>query len=285
MTGSHQSADGLQCIRRQCENLSDSIRWACILEATAPKAGNVYPGRSFANLNYGHFVQAAEITADCLTRFERTIGQRIVECVRACRAATDTNVNLGIVLLFAPLVDAMHTNRTIGEVLSSIDQRDGQMIFEAIKISGAGGLGQVEQGDVRAPNPTISLVAAMRLAAHRDRIAFQYADSFADLHQNIVPVLLDAINHCGDVLLGICDTHLRLLAETPDSLIGRKFGTEVAKRVQQIAGEVDFCSHSSRKRFDNWLRPDGNPECRQLNPGTTADLIAAALLVSLNSNS
>ncbi|KAA1257823.1 ATP:dephospho-CoA triphosphoribosyl transferase [Rubripirellula obstinata] len=277
--------ESLNSIGQHCHTLSDSIRWACILEATAPKAGNVYPGRPFADLNFTHFVQAAEITADCLTRFDQPIGQRMLDCVRSSRSATGTNVNLGIVLLLAPLADSFHTSRSVGEVLSSLDQSDGQQIFEAIKVAGAGGLGEVEQMDVHSSSETIDVVAAMRLAADRDRIALQYASDFTDLHDNLIPILLDAITNRGDLLLGISEAHVRLLASSPDSLIQRKFGREVAKQVQQLASEVDHSSTMSRKRLDDFLRPDGNPEGLQLNPGTTADVIAAALFVLLNSNS
>ena len=53
----------LSRLRGHVRTTADAIRWACLLDATAPKAGNVYPGCPFADLTYAHFVTAAEITA------------------------------------------------------------------------------------------------------------------------------------------------------------------------------------------------------------------------------
>ena len=289
----------LQAIRDQCDAISDSIRWACVLEATAPKAGNVFPGRSFADLNYLHFVQAAEITSQWLTQFDLPPGQRIVQCVRRCRDVTGTNVNLGIVLLIAPLAESNHTRQNIGDVLSSLTGTDGSLIFEAIRIAGAGGLGRVDAMDVRKSHEDedideIDIVAAMRLAANHDRIAKQYAGDFLDLLENVVPLVREATEQRGDVLSGIADAHLQMLASGPDSLIVRKSGLQVAEQVQQRASEIDPSDLVSRSKFDQWLRQGGDQRSEQLgglgrdtqnrplNPGTTADLIAAALFILLN---
>ncbi len=40
-------ADTLGRLRELSGTPKDAIRWACVLEATAPKVGNVYPGQSF----------------------------------------------------------------------------------------------------------------------------------------------------------------------------------------------------------------------------------------------
>lgn len=269
--------DPLRIIRDRCSTLSDSIRWACILEATAPKAGNVYPGRPFTDLTYSHFTQAAELASHHLSRFDQPIGCRIHDCIRATRSATGTNVNLGIVLLIAPLAEAAHSERSIDVVLSSLAEHDSQQILKAISNAGAGGLDRVDEMDVFTPTGNTDVVAAMRLAANRDRIARQYTEDFSDLHDNVVPVLSDAVGRCGDLLSGICDAHLQILATSPDSLIARKCGIQVANQVQQRAGMVNPSDLESRRQFDDWLRSDGN----RMNPGTTADLIAAALFVLL----
>ena len=73
---------------------AEAVRWACLLEATAPKVGNVYPGRPFENLSYADFVAAADIAARSFanpTRFSEAVLSAVLETSR-CRA---TNVNLG----------------------------------------------------------------------------------------------------------------------------------------------------------------------------------------------
>ena len=269
--------DPLGPIRKRIICIADAIHWACVLEATAPKAGNVYPGRPFDTLSYEHFIVAAEITSRELTRFNVSTTQRILSCVEETKRIAGTNVNLGIILLMGPIVESMHANKDVSIVFDSWSVEDGQRINKAIRIAEAGGINRVEPMDVYDTESEVDILAAMKSAADRDRIAKQYAEGFTDLAESIVPVLETCIEECGDVLSGICQAHLRILAADPDSLIARKNGLEVAISVQQRAASIDLLDVDAIDQFDLWLRSDGN----QLNPGTTADLIAAALLILL----
>ena len=100
---------------------------------------------------------------------------------------------------------------------------------------------------------------------------------FRELILDITPVLSDSISTTGDVLRGICDAQIRLLAKTPDTLIARKNGMQVAHEVQNRAKSVDPSDVTQVDSLDEYLRSDGH----QLNPGTTADLLAAALYLLL----
>ena len=75
---------------------------------------------------------------------------------------------------------------------------------------------------------------------------------------------------------------LATMAQYPDSLIERKCGRDLAVEASERAGRVLRTWETSRgeygsalKQFDTWLRADGN----RRNPGTTADMLAAALFV------
>jgi len=48
-------------------NLAAQIEIACILEASAPKAGNVHPQASFVDLCFDDFVRAARLIAQPLS--------------------------------------------------------------------------------------------------------------------------------------------------------------------------------------------------------------------------
>jgi triphosphoribosyl-dephospho-CoA synthase len=164
--------------------------------------------------------------------------------------------------------------------LAGFDIDDGRRIYAAINAASAGGLGQVDAMDVADDDPRIDILAAMELAQHRDRIAHQWAGGFVDLFQDVVPVIAESIRDAGDVLAGIAIAHVRLLATTPDTLIARKCGWPVADEVQQRAATVHVDDPDSMLLFDRSLRTDDH----RLNPGTTADLIAAGLYVLLRSN-
>ncbi len=282
---------------------------ACVLEATAPKVGNVHPAAHFHDLNYSHFVAAAGVTAEVLGELDCVdqIGAAIHSAVTASVLATGTNVNLGIVLLLAPLIASEpgwdHSSlitaasrctkwqsRTT-EALQQLDDEQGALVAAAISGASAGGLSDESLGtdhplDVTRPSAqSYDIMAAMQLAAPRDRIAMQYAEGYRDLFEHIVPTLNHWVAECGDLLSGIVWAHVALLAEAGDSLIGRKCGQAESDRVAGLAGVCLAARQQdpieSIRHLDAALRADGN----RLNPGTTADLIAAAIYVLIRSRS
>ncbi len=289
-----------------------AIRLACVLEATAPKVGNVHPAAHFHDLNYIHFVAAADAVAEVLGELDGAdqVGAAIHASVAASVVATGTNVNLGIVLLLAPLVAAEpnwdHNRESsveqrwstwqsrTAELLDRLDHRQGTLIAAAIAGANAGGLSEESLGTDHPLDVTgkladsYDIVAAMRLAASRDRIAVQYADGYRDLFQRVVPTVHHWVANTGDLLSGIVWAHIALIAEAGDSLIARKCGQAESDRVAELAGACLAVKQerpqqdpsASIHRLDAALRADGN----RLNPGTTADLIAAALYVLLRCN-
>ena len=260
------------------ESTSDAFRWACILEATAPKAGNVYPGRSFPDLCYQDFIVAAEIAASELDSHER-FSSWVLSCVRKTRAEIRSNANLGILLLIGPI--AFAKEQSVQSQLESLTSEDAENIFDAIRLSSAGGLGKSNEMDVNSESHLeLDLMTAMRSAAGRDAIAYQYGCGFSDFFENLVPLVKSTIDQTGDLLSGIADAHLRLLALRADTLIARKCGIDIASGIRIRAAGIDLQDLAARQQFDSYLRSDGN----RLNPGTTADLIAAALFVMLLSD-
>jgi triphosphoribosyl-dephospho-CoA synthase len=144
-----------------------------------------------------------------------------------------------------------------------------------------GGLGAVEAQDVAA-EPGVSLRDAMVLAAARDAIASEYATGYAITFENAAPALTAALDSGLEWPAAAVQTSLTILAHQRDTLIERKLGRAAAEAVSRDAAEVlasgGVRSDEGRKqleRFDAGLRDGTN----RRNPGTTADLTAAALFV------
>jgi triphosphoribosyl-dephospho-CoA synthase len=254
---------------------------ACIWEATAPKPGNIYRGADFDDASYPDFLASAAVIGPPLARAgELGVGQAILESIRAIHSVVGTNTYLGTVLLMAPLAAVpagVPLPDGLAEVLAALTAEDTRLVYEAIRLAQPGGLGAVQEADVNATPPNISLVAAMRLAAERDLVARQYANNFIQVFR-----LADQIEQAnGSLSQNIVRTFLELLAEFPDTLITRKCGMALSQAVSRRAAKVLTCAGDDYETeladFDFWLRADGH--CR--NPGTSADLIAAALFVLL----
>lgn len=258
----------------------------------APKFGNVDAMNRFADLTASDFLIGAEKLAIASETHHR-IGAIILSAVRDSMSATLSNANLGICLLIGPLVAAVRMVETEGmtlhnaieQVLSQLTAQDAADVFTAIREANPGGLGQSKEMDV-ADQPPSDLIAAMRHAEDRDLIARQFSRNFVDVLDTFLPILSANIERYGDALWGIRQAQLDLLAQYPDSLIGRKCGAAVAAAVSLRASElrkiqIGNIRSDAEQGFDAWLRADGN----RLNPGTTADLIAAGLFLLLGPQS
>lgn len=266
--------------------LEEQIELVCVMEATARKPGNVHPSARFDDLRYADFVRAARAVSQPLARAEEVgVGQAILDAVRATREATGTNVNLGIVLLLAPLA-AVPTGTTldagIERVLERTTVEDAKLVYEAIRIAQPGGMGDVADQDIRE-QPTITLREAMKLAADRDGIAEQYANGYADV-MRMRPLLTRQWQLTHDWENSLILLQLGLMQLRPDTLITRKCGLEVSKEASKRAME---CIDQTKEllttdpvklaAFDRWLRADGH----RRNPGTTADMVAAILFAAV----
>lgn len=278
-------------------SIGQAISLASLLEASAPKPGNVHRGADFSNTTFYDFMVSAVAIGNVFeSSHSSSVGQLVYESIAATKRYVGTNTNLGMVLLFAPLAKAAFTRDSNGDsfeienVLSELDRTDCQKVFAAIALADAGGLGEVESMDVQSVSPDESalpevsedLLAAMELARDRDSIALQFCNGFTEVRQLVAPTLLQALKSGESLADAIVFTHVKTMAEIPDTLIARKCGRDVSVQSSRIAKQILRWFETDRQQYnagladlDFWLRSDGN----RRNPGTTADLIAAGLFL------
>jgi triphosphoribosyl-dephospho-CoA synthase len=285
-------------------DVAAAAQLACLLEASAPKPGNVCPGRHFADLRYEDFLASAVAIAGPIAEAgTRPLGQTIRRAVEATARWTQSNANLGIVLLLSPLAKAAlgsdpGTGRHRGQTPERGDSRlrdelrrvldgttidDAREVYAAIRLASPGGLGRAESQDV-ADEPTTTLRGAMELAADRDGIAREYVSAFETTFTLGAPTLERARSEGLAWDDAVVETFLTLLAAAPDTHITRRGGEHIAADVSRRAGAVlragGVRAEEGRRAIEDMdvaLRGDGNIA----NPGTTADLTAAAIFVVL----
>ena len=269
-------------------SLGQCATLACLLEATAPKVGNVHRGADFEDLTFHDFaVSAVAISPAIEAAPNAGIGRTLLDAIAATRQLVSTNTNLGMVLLFAPLASVPREKRlspaSVHAVLLSLTATDCRLAYEAIRLAQPGGLGQVEEMDV-ADAPPADLLAAMRAAAERDLVAREYAEDFRTILDVALPRLVAGRQRGGSLSEAIVHTHLWLISQCGDSLIARKCGAELARQAAAMAGRVleagfpgEEAYYDALADFDFWLRADGN----RRNPGATADLVAGAIFAGL----
>jgi triphosphoribosyl-dephospho-CoA synthase len=268
--------------------LERTIRSALRAEVMALKPGNVHRYAGGHGMTAGQFLESAEAIAPILADPALSVGERILAAVTATRVRVGCNTNLGIVLLYAPLIrafemadDAAGLHDRLRTVLAGLDRTEAARAFKAICLAAPGGLGEAPRYDVHRP-PEGTLLEAMAAAQHRDRIARQYVTCYDDIFGLGLKVFCEFLRRWGGVEWAAVACYLSFLTEFPDSHVERKFGEEVAREVQKKSAPVlgKFTTYSNPEEatpfllvFDRELKKAG------INPGTSADLTAACLLV------
>lgn len=268
--------------------LESMVKDSFVQEIEALKPGNVSKYAAGHNMTYCDFERSAELCSPILCNDSLGLGESILHSVEVTRKEIGCNTNLGMLLLFAPLIKAYKTNNkkdnirnSLKNVLEHLDQKDSEKVFQAIRLAQPGGLGRVDKQDVNF-SPSINLLEAMSLAAERDMIARQYVSGYEAVFNIGLKSLVEFDKRWNSVEWATVACYLSLMVTFPDSHIRRKFGAEVAKHILNRSKPVfeRFINNknpaeakSELLEFDKELKDSG------INPGTSADLTAASLLV------
>ena len=267
-------------------DISAAFIAACRTELEALKPGNVHRHSGGHGMDTTHFERAAEAAAGPIADPTLSVGQRILRATEASVAATGLYTNLGIVLLAAPLAKAAAETtidtglrRRLGVILSQLDEHDADDAFAAIRLANPAGLGNVAEGDVHEGPEHLTLIAAMHLAANRDRIANAYVTTYSDVFDFALPVLHEARAAIAEENLAVTTLHMALLAEFLDTHIVRKHGEKAAEVVRQEARTLrpHWPSAAPAKWLSKLTEFDTKLKDKGLNPGTTADFVVSTL--------
>jgi triphosphoribosyl-dephospho-CoA synthase len=273
------------------KQIAQLIQMACVLEACAPKPGNVNRRHDFSDTSLEDFLLSAIAVGPAFENASQTtVGQIILDAVIETRQRVQSNTNLGMILLLAPLAKACSgvTNAdsirpNLSRILNSLTVEDARRAYVAIRHAQPGGMGKVLQSDI-AEMPSITLLQAMALAQNRDSIAREYVTGFAITFDIGLPAMNAALSRSGNLSDATVQAFLTILSKVPDTLIARKKGNEAAQKASHLAAMVlakggiftregqDALAEMDRELRDNE---------HLLNPGTTADLTTAALFLAL----
>lgn len=281
---------------------------ACRLDVEAPKPGNVSVESEGHGMTAAQFLASAQAAAGPLFEHGAPVGKRILDAVARTREVAGCNTNLGIVLLVAPLacslacslaaspnardephepggqaLTAQRWRDATERVLARLTVDDARDAYRAIALANPGGLGDAPEQSVHDA-PTVDLRAAMQLAAHRDSIARQYANGFADIFETGLAAV-DEMPAEAPRLVTL-NVFLTFLASHPDSHIVRKQGMALAQSVTLAAraqhgrwraAARETPDQSALRDLHAW---DTELKSRGINPGTSADLTVATLFVA-----
>ncbi len=295
--------------------VSQCLELAILLESSAHKPGNVSVVTDFENTRYEHFLASAIAAGSSFERAaqrgilisekkirvsEAHVGRTIRKCISDISAwQTGGNTLLGTVILLSPMaVAAGMTNsdecigiaglrRNLKRVAESTSPEDAVNVYRAMAVAKPSGLGKAPRLDVNDPasirrirTEKVSLFEVFEIAEKYDTICSEWVNNFPITFTRAYPNLSAHVAKGWKINDAVIDTFLEVLSDYPDTFIARKAGIEKAKEVSAQAAEIIKLGGTGTpegkkqlEAFDSRLRRSSN----LLNPGTTADIISAAL--------
>lgn len=269
--------------------LAGLVYESMITEVNAYKPGNISQYSEGHNMTLNDFYRSAEITTPILCNADLSVGERILASVKKTREEIGCNTNLGIILLFAPLIYAfervgrnvLQIRKQIKNVIERLKKQETIYIYEAIRLANPGGLGQGQHFDVHCNIPG-TVLEAMEEAKSYDNIALQYTNGYHEVFKVGYPLIKDYNLRWNSVEWASVICYLAYLSHYTDSHIQRKFGSITAESIKTRALSVYNNYKQYRdpeegipvlKSFDKELKKSN------INPGTSADLTAVTIFV------
>lgn len=252
------------------------------------------------------------LAEDKLKPEEVRLGEIILRCAEdVFTGVNKRNTILGTILLHVPLIVSsaavVHHESCfsvkgiapwIRKVLDHTTPEDTIDTYRAFHLSNLGGEMHKEAGtwtefhdryDIRNPSvfdnireDEISLHQLFRASASVDEISREWSEYFTPTLCEVYPRLERYSVGLEDLEEGIVKLFVWLLSQRPDGLIVKKAGPVRAEEVRVLAEKTIRESGVADGAklmllLDKKLREEGN----LLNPGTTADLVSAAILCKL----
>jgi triphosphoribosyl-dephospho-CoA synthase len=302
--------------REKARHISKCLQLGILLEVSAEKPGNVNFTTGFEETTCQHFL-ASTIAAGSSFQEAANRGIRVAEnklgicevglgqLIKTCASDVNDwqkggNTILGTIMLFMPIavaagmtptkkdyqMDFSVLRRNIDLTVKSATALDSVHLYEAVDIANPSGLNKAPDLDVTDPRSkerlikeNVTLFEVFRLASAYDDICAEWVNNYPVTFDLAYPYLTQQLK-TKPLNTAVVHTFLRILSKRPDTFIARKLGIEKAlevsaeaKAVLKLGGLETAKGKVGLKRFDKKLRSTQN----KCNPGTTADLTAAAL--------
>ena len=300
----------------KAQHISKCLELAILLEVSAEKPGNVNFTSGFEGTKCEHFLASAvaagpsfqeaayrgtSVAENKLGISEVGLGQLIKTCVADVNAwQKGGNTILGTIMLFMPVAvaagmtptkknyafDFSLLRKNIDLAVKSTTALDSVHLYEAVDIANPSGLNDAPDLDVTDPRSkerlikeNVSLYEVFKIASGYDDVCSEWVHNYPITFDLAYPYLMEQLKS-KPLSTAIVHTFLKILSEKPDTFIARKVGKEKAqeissdaKAVLELGGLETAKGKKSLRQFDKKLRLSKN----KCNPGTTADLTAAAL--------
>lgn len=286
------------------------VQMASVLEVSGhPKPGNVHRTQDFEDMVFEDFLisgiaigntmkMAAERGLKYTDKDELhkiRLGELIKEAVLETNRWVENNTNLGIIMLLTPISAAAGNVLNFNdlrdkfhELMLDTTPQDAVDLYDAINIADAGGMGEREDLDVGSEKAKeellekgINMFEVLEISSPWDALAYELTHRMPVSFELGYPTFKNLRNTHG-INKATVQTFLTILSSKTDTLISRKYDQSISERVKADAkiildkgGILTEEGRSLLVKFDLDLMN------KKYNPGTTADLTASSLMITL----
>jgi triphosphoribosyl-dephospho-CoA synthase len=282
---------------------------ASVLEVSGhPKPGNVHRTQDFDDMVFEDFLISGVVIGDLMKKVaergdryrrddslhEIRLGEIIKEAVLETDKWIGNNTNLGIVLLLAPLCASAGMSRNlnelrnnVGRIMEATTSQDAINFYDAINTADAGGMGEQEELDVadseardKIIKENINMYKVLQMSSKWDLLSYELTNRMPITFGIGFPTFRATKMEYG-INKATVQTFLTILSKKQDTLISRKYGDDMAKLVSADADSILQSGGILNPQGELLLREFDKQLLRnKLNPGTTADITAASIMVA-----
>ena len=269
-------------------NTTENAQLALLLEVSGtPKPGNVDRHHEYEELRFEHFMAGAVGARQGLQSATEgtSVGSAFERAVNGMSDQSGGNTQFGALLALIPLVSAVATDRLTSAGVTAVveattieDACAFYRAFEHVDVAVDDPPDGIDDLDVRRGSEAIeaiderrlTLFDIMELSSDRDGVAGEWTSGFERCFEAAGWLLSDS----GPVYRRASRAFIRLLAAEPDTFVATRNSATVADEVTERARAVLDGSEDPDELAAEFV-------ARDINPGTTADLTAAALFIAL----
>jgi triphosphoribosyl-dephospho-CoA synthase len=293
--------------------IAKSAQIASVLEVSGhPKPGNVHRTQDFHDMVFEDFLISGVVIGDVMRQAalrglkanenldlsQINLGELILAAVRETNKWVDNNTNLGIIMMLTPLSaaaamsdDFFQLRSNFTKIMSYTTPDDAVNLYKSIALADAGGMGEREDLDVTSDQSQIELQEnkinmfdILKISADWDLLASELTTSMPVTFETGFPTFKRIHTNYG-INSATVQTFLTILSQFPDTLISRKYGLQKAQQVSREAKKILDLGGILTPEGKNALRNfDKELALNKLNPGTTADITAASIMVAFLSD-
>lgn len=231
------------------------------------------------------------------------------------------NTHLGVSLLFTPLavaagltystngrIEAEVLRENVKKVMAATTSEDAENVYDAILAAKSAALGRLEGNDVpdlmdreakrKLEERQFTLYDVMVASSKWDNISREWASGMEICFQTGYPAIIKTYHETGNPNTAVVHTFLTIVSKHPDTFIARKVGIKETPNIEQAVKiglkRTKWIAETAWRILKNGgLTTDEGTRALQafderlqaregmFNPGTSADLTAGSLMISL----